>query len=264
MNSTKVVHSPFGSPRTHHRFFFPSDANGASRGHHWKPQGLAFAAGGGSARGAVPGWLDLNISEQRCGCGSNIMVVFLGIIFPSYRLCIIYESYQLFCMLGFEPRTWKHGLLMSCALLSWKVFGIKLLQNVQEFYREILNVEDYVADRRKELRKASGLDPKDSRVSWHFLVVEYHVNACSFALCRSNFSVLLWWVTPYHETQGCEVLLRRCEAPIAGKASTHPDQWTTGCLAQHGYNTWYLIISDITWYDYIGIYCNPVCQCMTA
>lgn len=55
--------------------------------------------------GLSQGWLDLNISEQRCGCGSNIMVVFLGIILTSYRLCIIYESYQLFCMLGFEPRT---------------------------------------------------------------------------------------------------------------------------------------------------------------
>lgn len=104
------------------------------------------------------------------------------------------------------------------------MFGIKLLQNVQEFYREILNDKDYVADRRKELRKASGLDPKDSRVSWHFLVVEYHVNACSFALCRSNFSSYFGGSRPYHETQGCEVLLRRCEAPIAGKASTHPDQ----------------------------------------
>ena len=58
---------------------------------------------------------------------------------------------------------------------------------MQEFYREILSDKDYVSERRKQLRKAAGLDPRDSRVSWHFLV-EYHVNACSCALWWSNFS----------------------------------------------------------------------------
>ena len=38
---------------------------------------------------------------------------------------------------------------------------------LKEFYREILD-DDYIADRKKELRKLAGLDARDPRVSWPF------------------------------------------------------------------------------------------------
>ena len=39
----------------------------------------------------------------------------------------------------------------------------------QEFYKEILEDENYIEDRKKELRKMAGLDPKDTRVSWRLI-----------------------------------------------------------------------------------------------
>ena len=39
----------------------------------------------------------------------------------------------------------------------------------QEFYIEILEDENYIEDRKKELRKMAGLDPKDTRVTWKFI-----------------------------------------------------------------------------------------------